>query len=59
VFEAGYFMSAKGPKRSLIIRHGEAKMPADLDGYIRVQLSKTADVGSIERRLEDFLSRNL
>lgn len=34
-------------------------MPADLDGYIRVQLSKTADVGSIERRLEDFLSRNL
>jgi hypothetical protein len=56
VFEAGYFMSSK---RCLIIRHGEAKMPADLGGNIYVHLSKTADVASIEGRLRDFLTNNL
>jgi hypothetical protein len=59
VFEAGYFMSAKGAERCLIIRHGEAKMPADVGGAIYVHLSKTADVSSIEGRLSDFLARNL
>jgi len=59
VFEAGYFMSSKGPERCLIIRHGEAKMPADVGGAIYVHLGKTADVGSIEARLSDFLLRNL
>lgn len=32
VFEAGYFMSAKGAERCLIVRRGEAKMPADVGG---------------------------
>jgi hypothetical protein len=59
VFEAGYFMSAKGAERCLIIRHGEAKMPADVGGAIYVPLSKTADVSSIEGRLSDFVARNL
>jgi hypothetical protein len=59
VFEAGYFMSAKGSERCLIVRHGEAKMPADIGGAIYVHLSKTADVSSIESRLSDFLSRNV
>ena len=59
VFEAGYFISAKGPERCLIVRHGDAKMPADLGGAIYVQLPKTADVASIESRLHDFLARNL
>jgi hypothetical protein len=59
VFEAGYFMSAKGPERSLIIRHGDAKMPADVGGSIYVHLAKSADVSSIESRLSDFLDRNL
>ena len=59
VFEAGYFMSAKGPERCLIVRHGEAKMPADVGGAIYVPLSKTADVSSIEGRLSDFVARNL
>ncbi len=59
VFEAGYFMSVKGAERCLIIRHGEAKMPADLGGAIYIHLSKTADVSSIESRLSDFLLRNL
>jgi hypothetical protein len=34
-------------------------MPADVGGAIYVHLSKAADVGSIEGRLSDFLSRNL
>jgi hypothetical protein len=59
VFEAGYFMSAKGPERCLIIRRGEAKMPADVGGAIYVPLSKTADVSTIEGRLSDFVARNL
>jgi hypothetical protein len=59
VFEAGYFMSAKGPERCLIVRHGEAKMPADVGGAIYVQLGATADVGAIEGRLAEFVARNL
>jgi hypothetical protein len=59
VFEAGYFISSKSPDRCLIIRQGEAKMPADVGGAIYVHLSKTADVNSIEGRLGDFLTRNL
>ena len=59
VFEAGYFMSSKGPERCLIIRHGESKMPADVGGNIYVHLSKTADVSSIDVRPRDFLQRNL
>jgi hypothetical protein len=59
VFEAGYFMSSKGPERCLIVRHGEAKMPADVGGAIYVHLGKTGDVSAIEGRLSDFLTRNL
>ena len=59
VFEAGYFMCAKGPDRCLIIRHGEAKMPADVGGAIYVHLNKDASVSSIEGRLKDFVDRNL
>jgi hypothetical protein len=59
VFEAGYFMSSKGPAKCLIVRHGEAKMPADVGGAIYVHLSKTAEIGSIEGRLSDFITKNL
>jgi hypothetical protein len=59
VFEAGYFMSSKGPERCLIIRHGDAKMPADVGGAIYVHLLKWTDVSSIEGRLRDFITKNL
>lgn len=59
VFEAGYFMSSKGPERCLIIRHGDAKMPADVGGAIYLNLDKTADVSSLEGRLRDFIAKNL
>ncbi len=59
VFEAGYFMNAKGPERCLIIRQGHAKMPADLGGAIYVALDSPNDVSPIERRLSSFLEDNL
>jgi hypothetical protein len=59
VFEAGYFMSAKGPDRSLIIRYGNAKMPADIGGAIYIRLAKGASVSTIEGQLSDFVSKNL
>lgn len=59
VFEAGYFMNAKGPERCLIIRQGNAKMPADLGGAIYLHLKSAADFASIESRLASFLDENL
>lgn len=59
VFEAGYFMSAKGPERCLIIRQGAAKMPADVGGAIYLHLDKKGDVASIEGKLASFLEKNL
>jgi predicted nucleotide-binding protein len=59
VFEAGYFMSSKGPDRCLIIRQGSAKMPADLGGSIYLHLKDAGDIASIEGRLARFLDENL
>lgn len=59
VFEAGYFMNSKGPNRCLIIRQGNAKMPADLGGAIYLHLESPGDITSIETRLTRFLNENL
>jgi len=55
VFEAGYFLSSKGPSRCLIIRENDAKMPADLGGSIYISLDKKAGVAAIEGSLIRFL----
>ncbi|HET6732769.1 TIR domain-containing protein [Mycobacterium sp.] len=55
VFEAGYFISARGPGNTLIIRVGNAKMPADLGGAIYLSIPSVADGPAlIEARLRDF-----
>lgn len=59
VFEAGYFMSAKGPEGCLIVRQGSAKMPADLGGAIYVALRRGERVASIRGRLRQFVEQNL
>jgi hypothetical protein len=59
VFEAGHFISSKGASRCLILREGDAKMPADLGGSIYVSLKKAGDVAAIEGRLAQFLETNL
>jgi hypothetical protein len=59
IFESGYFMSTRGHDRCLIIRHGEAKMPADLGGTIYLQLQRGSDVSTIESRLHRYLRDQL
>jgi predicted nucleotide-binding protein len=59
VFEAGYFMSSKGGSRCLIVRSGDAKIPADVGGSIYVSLARDGDVSAIESRLASFLDSNL
>ena len=50
VFEAGFFASAKGPNRVLIVRGGNAKMPADLGGDIYAPLpSRPGNVRTTSR----------
>ena len=60
VFEAGFFISAKGPRNCLIIRVGDAKMPADLGGAIYLTVpSKDDGTSSIEARLRDFVAEGV
>lgn len=55
VFEAGYFMHAKGIERTLIIREEGAKMPADVGGNIYVSLKDRKDISTIQEQLRRFL----
>jgi hypothetical protein len=55
VFEAGYFSSAKGKDRVLIVRQQGAKMPADLGGDIYAALPHASDIGPLREVLERFV----
>jgi hypothetical protein len=59
VFEAGFFMHARGHKSCLIIRSGASKMPADVGGIIYLPLPTAADVAAIAPGLSTFLAENL
>lgn len=59
VFEAGYFASARGRDRVLIIRQSGAKMPADLGGNIYLTLEDPTDTRPLESRIRDFVERRL
>ncbi|WP_419909901.1 TIR domain-containing protein [Hoeflea sp.] len=59
VFEAGAFIGVKGPKNCLIVRVGDAKMPADLGGAIYVALGANGKVADIEGQLTDFVKRSV
>lgn len=54
VFEAGYFMHAKGPERVLIVLENGAKMPADLGGNIFAALANRKSIDSIHEPLRRF-----
>lgn len=56
VFEAGYFIAAKGKDRVLIVREQGAKMPADLGGDIYADLPQGGDISSIRDDLERFVA---
>jgi len=59
VFEAGYFVHAKGHTRVLVVREaGEkrnAKMPADLGGAIYSPLPDLANIEALEQQLDRFV----
>jgi hypothetical protein len=55
VFEAGYFIKAKGKDRVLILREADARMPADLGGDIYVPFEDRADIDSITDALRLFV----
>ena len=59
VFEAGYFIHAKGHQRVLIIREsGEkrsAKMPADLGGAIFAPLPDLSNIEALEQQIDHFV----
>ena len=59
VFEAGFFMHAKGKERTLIIREEGAKMPADIGGNIYISLKDRSDVSTIHTELGKFLADRL
>jgi predicted nucleotide-binding protein len=59
VFEAGYFMHARGHKSCLIIRRGATRMPADVGGIIYLPLPRDADASTIAPQLTQFLTENL
>jgi hypothetical protein len=56
VFEAGYFISAKGKDRVLVVREEGAKMPADLGGDIYASLPDRNHIGPILDSLKRFVA---
>lgn len=59
IFEAGYFVNAKGKERTLIIREDGAKMPADLGGNIYLRLGNDRNVAVLHEQLRRFLAERL
>jgi len=55
IFEAGYFLRAKGKERVLIIREEGAKMPADLGGVVYLSLKNRSQIAPIETQIRKFL----
>ena len=59
IFEAGYFMKAKGKERVLIIREEGTKMPADLGGNIYLPLKNRNEISTITADIQYFLENRL
>lgn len=59
IFEAGYFIKAKGKEQVLIIREEGAKMPADIGGNIYLSLKGRDDISPIKADIQYFLENRL
>jgi hypothetical protein len=59
VFEAGVFIGTKGARNCLIVRVGNAKMPADLGGTIYVSLAAGGDVSTIDEQVRQFVEASI
>ena len=56
VFEAGYFVSAKGKGRVLIVHEKDAKMPADLGGDIYASLDDRSNLQPVQESVRKFFA---
>jgi hypothetical protein len=56
VFEAGYFASAKGKDRVLVIREDGTKLPADLGGDIYASFADRAKLTNAKKTLRRFIA---
>jgi hypothetical protein len=59
IFEAGFFIQAKGKSKVLIICENGAKMPADLGGDIYISMENREQTGLIESALRKFVNHSL
>ncbi len=57
VFEAGYFIHAKGHERVLFIIEPVTKIPADMGGLIYAPLKRQEHVSAIHEKLASFLDK--
>lgn len=57
IFEAGYFINAKGKDHVLIVRQTGTKLPADLGGDIYASLGDKSDIGPVEDPVRRFVAR--
>jgi predicted nucleotide-binding protein len=55
VFEAGYFINAKGKDHVLIVRQASAKMPADLGGDIYASFRNSSSISPLKTPVRRFL----
>ena len=55
IFETGYFARARGKERTLIIREGSTKLPADIGGVIYLSLRKRSDITPLKPGLMKFI----
>lgn len=58
MFEAGYFLHAKGSDKTLIIREESASMPAALRALQSLSLHRLKDISLIENDLGQFIVKN-
>jgi len=59
LFEAGYFIHAKGKKRVLIIVEKDTKVLADLGGIIYASLENRNNIAPLKPNLQRFIDENL
>jgi hypothetical protein len=57
IFEAGYFVNAKGKDHVLIVRQAGTKLPADLGGDIYASLEDKSDIGRVEDPVRRFVAQ--
>jgi hypothetical protein len=59
IFEAGYFMSAQGRERTIIIVQEGAKVLADYGGHIYIYLKDPSDISTIHSQLDKAFGKTL